>query len=106
MAEVSAHLFIAKIARMSEKDIESHLVKAVKRIGGKSIKMVPLHETGIPDRLVLHKGKAVFVELKAPGKKPRAIQVAYMKELNSHGFETLCLDNKSDIDKFVKQLIR
>jgi len=101
-----AHPHPAKIVKMTEREIEQYLVKQIKKIGGKAIKMVPLHETGIPDRLVLYKGVAIFVELKAPGKKPRAIQVAYMKELNQYGFTALVIDSKEGVNEFVKQLIR
>ena len=60
---------------MREKQIEQKLVKAVKAEGGMCPKLVSPGTDGMPDRMVLlpeaHIG---FVEVKAPGQKPRAIQ--------------------------------
>ena len=59
---------------MREKQIEQKLVKAVKAEGGMCPKLVSPGTDGMPDRMVLlpqaHIG---FVEVKAPGQKPRAI---------------------------------
>ena len=62
---------------MREKTIEQHLVKAVKNGGGIAPKLVSPGFDGMPDRLVLLPGgKIGFVEVKAPGKEPRPLQVA------------------------------
>jgi len=62
---------------MREKTIEQHLVKAVKNSGGIAPKLVSPGFDGMPDRLVLLPGgKIGFVEVKAPGKEPRPLQVA------------------------------
>lgn len=62
---------------MREKIIEQHLVKAVKNSGGIAPKQVCPGFDGMPDRLVLLPGgKIGFVEVKAPGKEPRPLQVA------------------------------
>jgi len=61
---------------MREKAIEHKLVKAVKAEGGMCPKLVSPGTDGMPDRMVLlpeaHIG---FVEVKAPGEKPRPLQV-------------------------------
>lgn len=62
---------------MREKTIEQHLVKAVKNSGGIAPKLVSPGFDGMPDRLVLLPGgKIGFVEVKAPGKEPRPLQVS------------------------------
>lgn len=61
---------------MREKIIEQHLVKAVKNSGGIAPKLVSHGFDGMPDRLVLLPGgKIGFVEVKAPCKEPRPLQV-------------------------------
>ena len=61
----------------SEKQIEQGLVKAVKNMGGIAPKFVSPGFDGMPDRIVLLPyGKFAFVEVKAPGKKPRPLQVS------------------------------
>lgn len=89
---------------MRESVIESYLVSQVKKIGGKAIKMIPTYENGIPDRLVLFNGKAIFVELKAPGEEPRKLQVLYARELDLAGFPVSVIDTKAGVDAFIHDL--
>ena len=61
---------------MRERDIERHLVKRVRELGGEIRKVAWTGRVNAPDRLVLRPGRrSVWVELKAPGKKPTAQQV-------------------------------
>ena len=76
---------------MREKEIEQKLVDTVKKHGGICPKFVSPGFSGMPDRIVLlPKGKFAFVELKAPNKKPRPLQVARHKLLMGLGFRGLC----------------
>ena len=76
-----------------EKVIEQKLVKAVKAMGGISPKFVSPGLSGMPDRIVLlPDGKVGFVEVKAPGKKPRALQVVRHQKLQRLGFRVFILD--------------
>lgn len=78
---------------MLEKVIEQKLVTAVKNVGGLCVKFTSPSMVGIPDRLVLlPNGKLGFVEVKAPQKKPRAIQVKRIKQLEQLGFHCFVLD--------------
>ena len=75
---------------MREKEVEQKLVKAVKLAGGFCIKFTSPGFDGVPDRLVLlPKGRIAFIELKAPGKKPRALQKRRMKQLSSPAITSL-----------------
>lgn len=61
---------------MRERDIEAHLAKRVKQLGGEVRKVQWIGHRGAPDRLVMLPGRrAVWVELKAPGEKPQAHQI-------------------------------
>lgn len=92
---------------MTEKQIEQKLAKRVKALGGIALKLNPLGMDGIPDRLILlPKGIAFFVETKAPGKKPRALQVNRMKQLERLGFSCFVLDDDKQIDEVIKNGIR
>lgn len=82
----------------SEKQIEQYLVKRVKEMGGKAYKFVSPGNAGVPDRLVcLPGGRIVFVELKAPGKKPTPLQLVKHRELQNLGFKVLVIDSKEMI---------
>ena len=92
---------------MTEKQIEQKLVKRVKGLGGIALKLNPIGMDGIPDRLILlPKGIAFFVETKAPGKKPRALQINRMKQLEHLGFRCCVLDDDKQIDEVIENGIR
>lgn len=96
---------MSKEKNVSESSIERYLVTQTKKIGGKSVKMVPTFENGIPDRQILYQGRTIFVELKKEGEKPAKLQVAFMQELNKHGFETRVIDSKELVDQLIRDLI-
>ena len=86
----------------SEKLIEKKLTLEVKNVGGMSIKLIPLHIAGLPDRLLLFPGgKAIFVETKTTGDKPRLIQLKVMDKIRSLGFEVRVIDSTQGILKLI-----
>lgn len=90
---------------MREKIIEQHLVKAVKNSGGIAPKLVCPGFDGIPDRLVLLPGgKIGFVEVKAPGKEPRPLQVARHGLLRRLGFKVYVLDAPEQIGGILDEI--
>jgi len=85
-----------------EKDIEQYLTTRVKALGGRAYKFVSPGNAGVPDRLVcLPGGRAVFAELKAPGRRPTALQKAQIARLDKLGFATYILDSKEAVDGFL-----
>ena len=90
---------------MREKTIEQRLVKAVKNSGGIAPKLVSPGFDGMPDRLVLLPGgKIGFVEVKAPGKEPRPLQVARHKLLRRLGFNVFVLDDPEQIGGILDEI--
>ena len=90
---------------MREKIIEQHLVKAVKNSGGIAPKLVCPGFDGMPDRLVLLPGgKIGFVEVKAPGKEPRPLQVARHGLLWRLGFKVYVLDEPDQIGGILDEI--
>ena len=80
---------------MREKYIEQKLVKAVKNIGGIAPKFTSPGFDGMPDRIVLLPlGSIGFVEVKAPGEKPRPLQLARHELLRRLGFKVYILDDE------------
>lgn len=83
---------------MREKDIEQKLLTAVKAYGGVCWKFTSLGTAGVPDRIVLMPhGKIAFVEVKAPGEKPRPIQRLRIRTLRRLGFKAFVLDSPDQI---------
>ena len=76
---------------MLEKQIERKLTEEVKKLNGMCLKQTGM--AGIPDRLILLPGgKMAFVELKAPGEKPRKLQQVRIKQLRKMGFMCFVVD--------------
>ena len=83
---------------MREKQIENKLASEVKKAGGIALKFVSPSFDGMPDRLVLlPDGHIAFVELKAPGKKLRLLQLARHRLLRSLGFRVYVIDSVEQI---------
>ena len=83
---------------MREKQIENKLATEAKKLGGIALKFVSPSFDGMPDRLVLMPdGHIAFVELKAPGKKPRPLQLARHRLLRSLGFRVYIIDSVEQI---------
>lgn len=60
---------------------------------------------GMPDRLVLLPGgKCGFVEVKAPGKKPRVLQVVRHEMLRALGFKAYVLDAIGQIEEIINDI--
>lgn len=89
---------------MRERDIENYLCKQVKKAGGKAYKFESPGNNGMPDRIVVFPGnKIIFVELKAPGKKPRPLQLKQMRDLTKFGCDVLVIDSKDQVDEFLTE---
>ena len=83
---------------MREKQIERKLTDDVKGMGGIAPKFVSPGFDGMPDRIVLLPGGHIgFVEVKAPGEKPRALQLARHEMLRRLGFKVYVLDDEQQI---------
>lgn len=83
---------------MLESEIEKAVVIEVKKRGGLALKFISPGMSGVPDRLILMKdGKLAFIELKAPGKKMRPLQIKRKSQLRALGFKVYCIDKKEQI---------
>lgn len=92
---------------MREKGIEHHLVMETRRAGGMALKFVSPSFSGMPDRLVLlGDGKMGFVEVKAPGQKPRPLQLMRHAMLRRLGYQVFVLDAMEDIPAVLNAIAR
>lgn len=88
-----------------EKKIEKKLVKRIREIGGLALKFVSPGYDGVPDRLILIEyGKIAFVEVKAPGEKPRPLQVSRINKIKSLGFKVYVLDDEKQIGGIIDEI--
>ena len=90
---------------MREKTIEQKLVSEVKKRGGICLKWVCPSFDGMPDRLVFLPGRHFgMVEVKAPGEKPRPLQVSRHKLLQRLGFKVYVLDAQEKIGGILDEI--
>jgi len=90
---------------MLEKNIEAHLVKRVKEIGGMAYKFVSPAHRGVADRVVcLPNGVVWFVELKAPGGRLSPLQKVFEDDMARLRQRYVCLWSKEQVDAWVKEL--
>lgn len=89
---------------MTEKQIEEKLRMEVKKRGGLCEKWTS-GTSGWPDRIILLKDSPIaFIEVKAPGKVPRALQLHRHKQLRDLGFKVFVLDNEKDIGGILDEI--
>jgi len=86
-----------------ERDVERALVARVKALGGTAEKFTSPSKRSVPDRLVtLPGGVIVFVELKAPGKKPTPKQHADHQRRRAMGCDVRVIDTIEQARNFTK----
>ena len=104
---------------MKERDIEKHLVKRVKALGGEVRKVQWIGRRGAPDRLVMvpqrgvifgphdegspyrgpkHEAATIWVELKAPGVEPETHQLREHARMQAMGQRVVVIDSIEGVD--------
>lgn len=87
---------------MKESTIESYLVRRCKELGVLCYKFVSPSHRGVPDRvLIFPHGLVTFVELKAPGKLPTALQLAVLKQMEGNKAVIGWTDSKAGVDSLL-----
>jgi hypothetical protein len=84
-----------------EKTVEATFTDAVRVRGGACLKLSVLGRRGYPDRLVLYRGRAWFVELKRPGEEPRPDQERAHRKLARWGFPVTVVDRREQVEPLV-----
>ena len=103
---------------MRESDIENHLVERVKELGGEVRKVKWIGRRGAPDRLVMLPAKwvlcddganradwrkaTVWVELKAPGEKPKPHQAREHARMRKMGQRVEVIDSIEGVEELLK----
>ena len=90
---------------MMEKQIEAHLVKRVRLLGGVAYKFVSPANRGVADRVVCFPdGTTWFVELKAESGRLSPLQKVFQSEMARMQQKYTCLWSKEHIDEWLKDL--
>ena len=90
---------------MREKLTEKILTVQARKSGGIALKFTSPGMDGMPDRLVLMPGgRMAFVEVKAPGRKPRPLQESRHSMLRRLGFRVYVLDSREQIGGILDEI--
>ena len=85
---------------MRERTVEQALTRAVQAHGGLCWKFTSPGLAGVPDRIIILPGGHVgFVEVKAPGQKPRPVQHHRLNQLHALGATALVVDHPDQIER-------
>lgn len=75
-----------EVSRTREADLESKLVKGIKKLGGRAYKWVSPGCAGVPDRIIILPGpRVIFAELKTDAGKLSQLQKRQIEALRSLG---------------------
>lgn len=92
---------------MKEYAVEKHLISVTQACGGICLKFISPGIAGVPDRIViLPGGKIGFAEMKAPGRRPRLLQRAVIRDLYRRGCRVAAIDNKKSAEGFIRRLAK
>lgn len=98
---------------MRERDIERHLTKRVKELGGEVRKVEWVGRRGAPDRLVMlpwtawenrnamHTALTVWVELKAPGVPAEDYQLREHERMRKLGQTVVVIDSLEGVERLL-----
>ena len=92
---------------MLEKQIEAHLVKRVKALGGVAYKFTSPAHRGVADRVVcLPDGSTWFVELKTEGGRLSPLQQVFQSDMARLNQNYACLWSKEHVDEWIKERMK
>lgn len=90
---------------MLEKQIEAYLLKRIRGIGGECEKFTSPARRSVPDRIVtMPGGRIIFVELKAPGKRPTELQERDHQRRREMGFDVRVIDSIEGVNLLAAEL--
>lgn len=76
-----------------ERDIEAKVVKWAKDRRFLTYKFVSPSQRGVPDRIFIRDGYVIFIEFKAPGKKPTALQAVTIRKMQDEDCRVYVCDS-------------
>ena len=91
--------------KLLETKLEKRLVDKVTSLGGLAWKFTSQGTIGVPDRIIMFRGKLFFVEMKAPGEDLRKLQQWRKWQIEKQGFTVLRLRTETEVDDFILKLM-
>lgn len=87
-----------------EKNVEKYIAAEIKKMGGLAFKFLSSSMTGVPDRIILIRGKVKFLEVKAEkgtlSKRQKAVAVQFEKL----GFKIDVVQGIEEAEQYIQDL--
>ena len=90
---------------MLEKQVESKVLTWAKKNDIKCYKLAGQMSRGKPDRIFMANGETLFLELKAPGKRPTKLQQQEIDDLRAHGIHADWADTPGSAIELIKEYL-
>lgn len=85
-----------------EAAIERKVCQWAKAHGISNLKLGGMHNRGKADRMFMKSGRVCFVEFKAPGNRPTALQERFLLERREDGFPAVWCNDVDEVVKWLK----
>lgn len=89
----------------NESKVERRLDQLVRAIGGITRKWCSPSHVGVPDRIVILKGRVIFVEVKTYTGKLSSAQIREHQRLRDNGAEVRVVYGDSGVDELIMELM-
>lgn len=88
---------------MLERDIEKKIVRYCHDQGLLAYKFTSPAHRGVPDRLIIGRGKTFFMEIKRKGNRPTSLQTREIERINQRGIKATWCDSYEDAVKLINE---
>jgi len=89
---------------MRESTLEAKIVKYCRENGILTYKFSSPSHRGVPDRVMMKGGKVLFMEIKAPGKRPTNLQMHEIGNIEKSGVQAVWMNNYFDAVDYLDYL--
>lgn len=90
---------------MLERSVEAGLVEKVKKRGGLCFKFTSPGCSGVPDRIIIYKGRVIFVELKQTNGRLSPIQKVTIEKMRRHGATVYVVYGSRGVDSMLEEVM-
>ena len=87
-----------------ERDVQRKVIAHAKQLGAYARKFSSPANAAVPDYIVLHRGRALFIEFKRRGKRPTPNQEDELRQIREQAFLIFVIDDVP-VGKFILELV-
>ena len=89
----------------AENAIERHFVNLCKKHNLLQYKFSSPAQRGVPDRMMIHMGKVIFIEFKSTGLIPTEKQLYEHRRIKNAGCDVRVIDSKNGVNLLIEEVL-